>query len=204
MLNIAVMVSGGGTNLQSLIDAEKQGNIQDGKITLVISSNPNAYAIERAKKNGINWEIISKKAFSDVRAFDEKIKQTLKENNIGLVVLAGYLSIVGEAVLSEYKNRIMNVHPSLLPAFGGGGFYGLKVHEAAIARGVKITGATVHFVNEIVDGGEIIMQKCVEVKEGDTPEILQKRVMEQAEQIILPKAVALFCQEKVKVRGKTV
>ena len=204
MLNVAVMVSGGGTNLQSLIDAEKQGKIQGGKIALVISSNPNAYAIERAKKNGIKWEVISKKAFPNIDAFDEKIKQTLKENSIGLVVLAGYLSIVGEAVLLEYKNRIMNIHPSLLPAFCGDGFYGLKVHEAALARGVKVTGATVHFVNEIVDGGEIILQKCVEVKEGDTPETLQKRVMEQAEQIILPKAVALFCQEKVKVRGETV
>ncbi|MBO5774394.1 MAG: phosphoribosylglycinamide formyltransferase [Clostridia bacterium] len=186
---IAVLVSGGGTNLQALIDAEKSGILSSGKITLVIANNANAYALERAKLNGIKSAIVLKKECADQREFENKIIALLEENGIELIVLAGFMSILSEYFTSKYDKRIINVHPSLIPSFCGQGFYGLRVHEAALGYGVKVTGATVHFVNEIPDGGEIIMQKAVEIKEGDTPEILQKRVMEEAEWKILPLSV---------------
>lgn len=186
---IAVLVSGGGTNLQALIDAQKGGIINSGEIVLVISNNENAYALERAKQNGIKAEIITKKEFNTLELFETKIIEKLKENNIDLIVLAGFMSILSKEFTDRYPKRIINVHPSLIPSFCGEGFYGLKVHEAALKYGVKVTGATVHFVNEIPDGGEIILQKAVEVKVGDTPEVLQRRVMEEAEWKILPQAV---------------
>jgi len=184
---IAVLVSGGGTNLQALIDYNKSKRFYD--ISLVISDNPNAYALTRAKENNIPTQIVCKKDFNSQENFEEEIIKLLKENNIDLIVLAGFMCILTENFTSKYENRIINIHPALIPAFCGRGFYGLKVHEAALGYGVKITGATVHFVNEIQDGGKIIMQKAVEVLPNDTPETLQKRVMEQAEWIILPKAV---------------
>ncbi len=187
--NIAVLVSGGGTNLQALIDAEKSGIIKSGEIKLVISNKEGAYALERAKSAGIRTETVSKKELGSQEAFEEKIKELLKDAGIELIVLAGFMSILSESFTSAYPERIINVHPSLIPSFCGAGFYGLRVHEAALSYGVKVTGATVHFVNEIPDGGKIIMQKAVEVQPGDTPEILQRRVMEQAEWIILPRAV---------------
>ena len=186
---IAVLVSGGGTNLQALIDAEKSGILSSGKITLVIANNANAYALERAKLNGIESAVVLKKECADQREFEDKIIALLEENGIELIVLAGFMSILSEYFTSKYDKRIINVHPSLIPSFCGQGFYGLRVHEAALGYGVKVTGATVHFVNEIPDGGEIIMQKAVEIKEGDTPEVLQKRVMEEAEWKILPLSV---------------
>lgn len=186
---IAVLVSGGGTNLQALIDAQNSGIIVNGKIELVISNNPNAYALERAAKAGIPGVVISKKALGSQDAFEEAIVSTLEENSIDLIVLAGFMSILSEKFTSRYPKRILNVHPSLIPSFCGAGFYGLRVHEEALKYGVKVTGATVHFVNEIPDGGEIIFQKAVDIEEGDTPEVLQKRVMEQAEWKILPTAV---------------
>lgn len=186
---IAVLVSGGGTNLQALIDAEKSGILSSGKITLVIANNANAYALERAKLNGIESAVVLKKECADQREFEDKIIALLEENDIELIVLAGFMSILSEYFTSKYDKRIINVHPSLIPSFCGQGFYGLRVHEAALGYGVKVTGATVHFVNEIPDGGEIIMQKAVEIKEGDTPEVLQKRVMEEAEWKILPLSV---------------
>ena len=195
---IAVLVSGGGTNLQALIDAEKSGVIKSGKISLVISDNAGAYALERAKKNNIDTCVILKKDFDDRSEFCRAICNTLKENDIDLVVLAGFLSILTGELLSEYKDRIINVHPSLIPSFCGDGFYGLKVHKAALDYGVKVTGATVHFVNEVTDGGKIILQKPVYIKDGDTPEILQKRVMEEAEWKILPEAAEMFCSGKLK------
>lgn len=186
---IAVLVSGGGTNLQALIDAQQSGIIQSGEISLVISNNPNAYALKRAEKAGIPAKVISKKALGSLAAFEKAVIETFEEFGIDLIVMAGFMSILTENFTSRYPKRIINVHPSLIPSFCGEGFYGLKVHEAALAYGVKVTGATVHFVNEIPDGGEIIAQKAVEICEGDTPEILQKRVMEQAEWKILPAAV---------------
>lgn len=186
---IAVLVSGGGTNLQALIDARKSGTIESGDIVLVISNNPNAYALERAKNAGISTEIVSRKQLGGQEAFEQKIKEILTEYKIDLIVLAGFMSILSENFTAAYPKRILNVHPSLIPSFCGEGYYGLRVHEAALAYGVKVTGATVHYVNEIPDGGEIIMQKAVAIEEGDTPEILQKRVMEQAEWKILPAAV---------------
>lgn len=186
---IAVLVSGGGTNLQALIDAEKSGILSSGKITLVIANNANAYALERAKLNGIESAVVLKKECADQKEFEDKIIALLEENGIELIVLAGFMSILSEYFTSKYDKRIINVHPSLIPSFCGQGFYGLRVHEAALGYGVKVTGATVHFVNEIPDGGEIIMQKAVEIKEGDTPEVLQKRVMEEAEWKILPLSV---------------
>ena len=186
---IAVLVSGGGTNLQALIDAQNSGIIESGKIELVISNNPGAYALERAAKAGIPGVVISKKVCGSQPAFEEAIVRNLEENGIDLIVLAGFMSILSENFTSRYPKRILNVHPSLIPSFCGAGFYGLKVHEEALKYGVKVTGATVHFVNEIPDGGEIIFQKAVYVEEGDTPEVLQKRVMEQAEWKILPAAV---------------
>ena len=188
MRNIAVMVSGGGTNLQALIDAEKAGKIPHGKITLVVASNDSAYALERAENNGIETVVVKRKAYENQDAFDKAIVETLHAHNIDMVVLAGDLSILGETVIQAYRDRIINIHPSLIPSFCGKGFYGLKVHEAALARGVKVTGATVHLVNEIPDGGRILKQKAVYIEDGDTAETLQRRVMEQAEWILLPEA----------------
>ena len=188
MRDIAVMVSGGGTNLQALIDAEKAGKIPHGKITLVVASNDSAYALERAENNGIETVVVKRKAYENQDAFDKAIVETLHAHNIDMVVLAGYLSILGETVIQAYRDRIINIHPSLIPSFCGKGFYGLKVHEAALARGVKVTGATVHLVNEIPDGGRILKQKAVYIEDGDTAETLQRRVMEQAEWILLPEA----------------
>ena len=183
------MVSGGGTNLQALIDAQQSGILQSGQIELVVSNNPNAYALERVAKAGITGITVSKKDCGSQEAFEQKIIDLFTENKIDLIVMAGFMSIVTEKFTSNYPKRIINVHPSLIPSFCGVGCYGLHVHEKALAYGVKVTGATVHFVNEIPDGGEIISQKAVEVLEGDTPEVLQRRVMEQAEWIILPEAV---------------
>lgn len=188
MRNIAVMVSGGGTNLQALIDAEKAGKIPHGKITLVVASNDSAYALERAKNNGIEAIVVKRKSYENQNAFDDAIVETLHTHHIDMVVLAGYLSILGETVIQAYRDRIINIHPSLIPSFCGKGFYGLKVHEAALARGVKVTGATVHLVNEIPDDGRILKQKAVYIEDGDTAETLQRRVMEQAEWILLPEA----------------
>ena len=196
---IAVFVSGGGTNLQALIDASEKGIIKSGKIELVISSNPNAYAIERAKKANIPSVVITKKECGSQDAFEQKIKDTLCEKGIELIVLAGFMTILSENFTKAYHERIINVHPSLIPSFCGKGFYGLRVHEAALEYGVKVTGATVHFVNEIPDGGRIILQKSVAIKKGDTPEILQRRVMEQAEWKILPRAVELVSKEISKI-----
>ena len=191
---IAVLVSGGGTNLQALIDA--QGSvIKSGEIVLVISNCTGAYALERAVKAGIPSCVITKKQCGSQDAFEEKLVQTLEENQIDLIVLAGFMSILSEKFTSRYPERILNVHPSLIPSFCGKGYYGLRVHEEALAYGVKVTGATVHFVNEIPDGGRILLQKAVEIREGDTPEILQKRVMEQAEWKILPAATEMVCKE---------
>ena len=186
---IAVLVSGGGTNLQALIDAQAAGIITSGSIELVISNNSGAYALERAAKAGIATEVVLKKVCGSQDAFEARIKQLLAENKIDLIVLAGFMSILSESFTKDYPERIINVHPSLIPSFCGKGYYGLRVHEEALAYGVKVTGATVHFVNEIPDGGKIIAQKAVEILEGDTPEVLQKRVMEQAEWKILPAAV---------------
>lgn len=191
MTRIAVMVSGGGTNLQALIDAEKAGKIPHGKITLVVASNAKAYALERAAKAGIESTVVARKNYDSQQAFDEAIVETLKAHQIDMVILAGFLSILGETVIKAYPDRIINIHPSLIPSFCGKGFYGLKVHEAALERGVKVTGATVHLVNEIPDGGRILLQKAVAIEEGDTPEVLQRRVMEQAEWILLPQAAEL-------------
>lgn len=192
---IAVLVSGGGTNLQALIDAQASGIIQSGSIELVLSSNPGAYALERAKKHGIPSAVVSKKECGSQEAFEEALCRSLEENGIELIVLAGFMTILSERFTSRYARRIINVHPSLIPSFCGEGFYGLRVHEAALKYGVKITGATVHFVNEIPDGGEIIMQKAVEILPEDTPESLQKRVMGQAEWKILPLSVEKIAKE---------
>ncbi len=189
MVKIAVLVSGGGTNLQALIDAEKSGIIKSGKITLVISNKSDAYALTRAENNGIKTQTIIKKQCKDSVEFEDKIIKTLQDNDIDLIVLAGFMCILSKRFTDTFKDRILNVHPSLIPSFCGEGYYGLKVHEKALEYGVKVTGATVHFVNEIPDGGKIVMQKAVEICDGDTPEVLQKRVMEQAEWIILPLSV---------------
>ena len=183
------MVSGGGTNLQALIDAQNRGELVSGEIKLVVSNNPGAYALERAKKAGIESCVISKKQLGSQQAFEEALAAKLEEKGIRLIVLAGFMSILSAGFTSKYPKRIINVHPSLIPSFCGEGFYGLRVHEAALRKGVKVTGATIHYVNEIPDGGEIIDQKAVEVLPGDTPESLQRRVMEQAEWILLPRAV---------------
>ncbi len=192
---IAVLVSGGGTNLQALIDAQKNEIINSGSIVIVISSNPNAYALTRAELANIDTAVVSKKELGSQDAFEQKIVDLLDKYNIDIIVLAGFMSILSSDFTSRYPNRIINVHPSLIPSFCGKGFYGLKVHEAALEYGVKVSGATVHFVNEIPDGGEIIMQKAVPVKEGDTPEKLQKRIMKTAEWKILPKAVEKVCAQ---------
>ena len=194
---IAVLVSGGGTNLQALIDAQAAGTIHSGEICLVISNNANAYALERAANAGIASEVVLKKELGSQAAFEEKIKELLTQYKIDLIVLAGFMSILSESFTSCYPKRILNVHPSLIPSFCGEGFYGLRVHEAALAYGVKVSGATVHFVNEIPDGGEIIMQKAVEIQPDDTPEILQKRIMEQAEWKILPAAVEMVSKQLI-------
>ncbi len=201
MKNIVVLVSGGGTNLQALIDAQNRGEISNGKITCVISSNPNAYALTRAENNSIETEVIRRKDYAGFSLYDEALTALVKSKNADLVVLAGFMTILGKGFIAAFENRIINIHPALIPSFCGEGYYGLRVHEEALKKGVKVTGATAHFVNEICDGGPIIIQKAVEVKTGDTPEVLQKRVMEQAEWKILPKAVALFCEDKIKVYG---
>ncbi len=201
-VKIAVLVSGGGTNLQAIIDAEKAGIIKSGSVSLVISNNSKAYALERAAKAKIESMVIRKKdCGGEQEAFEEALIQALDERGIGLIIFAGFMSILTEKFTSHYERRIINVHPSLIPSFCGKGYYGLRVHEEALAKGVKVTGATVHFVNEIADGGEIILQKAVDVLEGDTPEILQKRVMEQAEWILLPAAAEKVCLE---ISGKGV
>ncbi len=196
--NIAVLVSGGGTNLQALIDAQNSGIINSGEITLVIANNPNAYALERAKKTGIKTAVFTKKECGSQEAFELAIKNALTENNIDIIVLAGFMAILSESFTSAYPKRIINVHPSLIPSFCGKGFYGLRVHEAALEYGVKVTGATVHFVNEVPDGGEIIMQKAVDILPDDTAESLQKRVMETAEWIILPQSVEKVSKELIE------
>lgn len=201
MMNIAVFVSGGGTNLQALIDAENRGEIKNGKITFVLASNSNAYAIERAKKAGIETAVVARKDYSSKEEYDKAILSVIENKNIDLIVLAGFLSILGEKLASKYRNRIINIHPSLIPLFCGDGFYGKKVHTAVLESGVKVTGATAHFVNEITDGGAIILQKAVPVEQGDNEDILQYRVMRQAEWEILPKAVSLFCQGRIKING---
>ena len=194
MKRIAVLVSGGGTNLQALIDA--QGNVlKSGKITLVVANNANAYALERAKKAGIETSVVLKKECGSQAAFEERLKEVLTEHQIDIIVLAGFMTILTENFTSCYPKRILNVHPSLIPSFCGEGFYGLRVHQAALDYGVKVTGATVHFVNEIPDGGEIIAQKAVCIEDGDTPETLQRRVMEQAEWVLLPQAAEKVCKE---------
>ena len=192
---IAVLVSGGGTNLQALLDAEEAGLIPHGEISLVISNNPDAYALERARKFGVPGAVITRKEYGSKEAFEAALQAVLERNGTDLIILAGFMAILSEKFTSKWPKRIINVHPSLIPSFCGEGFYGLKVHEAALAYGVKVTGATVHFVNEIPDGGEIIAQKAVCIEEGDTPEILQRRVMEQAEWILLPQAAEKVCQE---------
>ena len=195
MLNIAVLVSGGGTNLQAIIDAEARGEIKSGSLALVLSSRADAYALERSEKAGIPTLVIPHKECRGEAEFNSKILSALKERNIDVVVLAGFMHILNREVIAAYNDRIINVHPSLIPSFCGKGFYGLKVHEAALERGVKLTGATVHLVNEIPDGGRILLQKAVAVEDGDTPETLQRRVMEQAEWQLLPQALARLCDE---------
>ncbi|MEE1008346.1 MAG: phosphoribosylglycinamide formyltransferase [Agathobacter sp.] len=199
MLKIAVCVSGGGTNLQAIIDAINDGKITNTQISVVISNNSNAYALERAKKNSIESVCISPKDFSTRDEFNEAFLDKLNSYNVDLVVLAGFLVVIPSKMISQYRNRIINIHPSLIPSFCGTGYYGLKVHEGVLSRGVKITGATVHFVDEGTDTGPIILQKAVEVKNGDTPEILQRRVMEEAEWVIMPKAIDLIANGKVIV-----
>ncbi len=204
MVRIAVLVSGGGTNLQALIDAQGRGEIPDGQIAAVISSSPDAFALERAKRAGIPGYVIDRKAFASNQAMTVALTQQLKELDIGLVVLAGFMYILTPELIDAYPNAILNVHPALIPSFCGEGFYGLHVHEAALAYGVKVTGATVHFVSEDCDGGPIVLQQAVPIEEGDTAEVLQRRVMEQAEWKILPRAVALFCAGKLRVEGRIV
>lgn len=204
MVRIAVLVSGGGTNLQALIDAQGRGEIPDGQIAAVISSSPDAFALERAKKAGIPGYVINRKDFASNQAMTVALTQQLKELDIGLVVLAGFMYILTPELIDAYPNAILNVHPALIPSFCGEGFYGLHVHEAALAYGVKVTGATVHFVSEDCDGGPIVLQQAVPIEEGDTAEVLQRRVMEQAEWKILPRAVALFCAGKLRVEGRIV
>ena len=200
MKNIVVLVSGGGTNLQALIDAEKRGEIQNGRITCVISSKEGAYALERAGQNGIPSRVVPRSAYDSRASYSRAVLEALREEQADLVILAGFMIILDEKVPAAFPNRILNVHPALIPSFCGPGFYGLKVHEAALAAGVKLTGATVHFVSEVCDGGPIILQQAVPVRNGDTPETLQRRVMEQAEWKLLPRAASLFCQGKITVR----
>ena len=201
MINIAVFVSGGGTNLQALIDAQRADKIENGRIALVVSSNPNAYALERAAQADIPTAVLRHRHFDTAAAYVRSLDALLREKDVGLVVLAGFMTVLPDSFCRMWENRIINVHPSLIPSFCGEGYYGLRVHEAALAKGVKVTGATVHFVSEVVDGGAIIAQKAVEVEEGDTPEVLQRRVMEQAEWILLPQAVSDFCAGRLTVNG---
>lgn len=201
---IAVFVSGGGTNFEALINAQENGKIPHGEIVLMVSSSKTAYALKRAENHGIKSVVCSKKELGSQERFEEEILKNLEENDIQLIVLAGFMSILSKKFTKKYENRIINIHPSLIPSFCGEGFYGLHVHEAALKKGVKVTGATVHIVNEIPDGGPIIMQRAVYVEENDTPETLQKRVMEQAEWKILPESVELMCSGKVKIEnGRT-
>ena len=201
---IAVLVSGGGTNLQALIDAEKAGKLGGGEITLVISSKPEVYALERARVNYIPAEVVSRKEYPDIKSYTAALSKELLEADIDLVVLAGFLTIIDEQLYNSFKNRIINVHPALIPSFCGKGFYGLRVHEAALQKGVKLSGATVHIVTPECDAGPIILQKAVEVRDDDTPETLQKRIMEEAEWKILPEAVRLFCDDKIEVKDNKV
>ena len=200
--NIAVLVSGGGTNLQALIDAQKKGIIHSGEIKLVIASNPNAYALQRAANNGIDHFAVSKKACGSQREFEKQIIELLEKYNIDFIILAGFLTVLSGDFTKRYDHRIINIHPSLIPSFCGDGFYGLRVHEAALQKGVKVTGATVHYVNEIPDGGEIILQKAVSIRPDDTPETLQKRVMRLAEWKILPQAAELVSQRIINERNR--
>lgn len=204
MVKIGVLVSGGGTNLQKLIDAQQAGTLKNGTIRVVIASKADAYALVRAKNAGIEAIALCRKDYPDVTAYSQALIDALNQRGVELVVLAGFLTITGENFIKAFPNRIINVHPALLPAFGGKGYYGLHVHEAVLQRGVKVTGATVHFVNEVCDGGPIILQKAVEVKPGDTPETLQRRVMEEAEWQLLPKAVSLFCEGKLELHNEIV
>lgn len=201
MTNIAVLVSGGGTNLQALIDAQAADKIENGRIRLVVSSNPEAFALERAAKAAIPSAVLRRRDFDSADDYGAALTALLEEYEIGLIVLAGFMTVLPDSFCRQYENRIINVHPSLIPSFCGEGFYGLRVHEAALAKGVKVTGATVHFVSEVVDGGAIIAQKAVEVEEGDTPETLQKRVMREAEWLLLPQAVSDFCAGRLSVHG---
>ena len=204
MLNIAVLVSGGGTNLQALIDAEKAGKIENGRIAVVVASKPGVYALERAKNAGIEGVVLARKDFESVDDYSAALEKLLKEKKTDLIVLTGFMTITNAAFTKAFENRIINVHPALIPSFCGKGYYGLHVHEAALARGVKVSGATVHFVNEVCDGGPIILQKAVPVEPGDTPETLQRRIMEQAEWQLLPEAVSLFCAGRLSVDGAVV
>ena len=204
MKKIAVLVSGGGTNLQALIDAEKRGELGSGKITLVISSKPDVYALERAKNNGIDSMVLARKAYDSIAAYSKALADALETAKADLVVLAGFLTIIDEQVYERFPNKILNVHPALIPSFCGKGFYGLHVHEAALAKGVKLSGATVHIVTPECDAGPIVLQKAVEVKQDDTPEALQRRIMEQAEWKILPEAVRLFCEDRITVENNKV
>lgn len=201
MLNIVVLVSGGGTNLQALIDAQSKGEIINGKIVKVISSRSDAYALKRAEKANIPGEVVERKNYGSAEEYDKAILAAIKSAKADLVVLAGFMSILGKSVISEYENKIINIHPSLIPSFCGKGFYGLRVHEQALKKGVKVTGATVHFVNEIADDGAIILQDSIKVNDDDTPQTLQRRVMENVEWKLLPKAVSLFCQGKIEICG---
>ncbi len=197
--NIAVLVSGGGTNLQALIDAEHAGNLGGGKITLVLASKPGIYSLERAAQNNIKSIVLNRKEYADIASYSKAIADTLVAEEIELVVLGGFLTIIDEQVYERFPNRILNVHPALIPSFCGKGYYGLHVHEAALAKGVRVSGATVHIVTPECDAGPIVLQKAVEVKAGDTPEVLQKRIMEEAEWKILPEAVKLFCEDRITV-----
>lgn len=200
MKNIVVLVSGGGTNLQALIDAEKRGEIKGGKITCVISSKEGAYALERAKNAGINTVVIPRKEYADKLSYSKALLNELENQKADLIVLAGFMTILDACVTKAYPFKIINVHPALIPSFCGDGFYGIKVHEKALEYGVKVSGATIHFVNEFTDAGAIILQGVVEVKNDDTPEILQKRIMENIEWKLLPKAVSLFCEDRISIR----
>jgi phosphoribosylglycinamide formyltransferase-1 len=201
---IAVLVSGGGTNLQALIDAEKHGELGAGKITLVIASKPGVYALERAANAGIEGRVLARKDYDSIAAYSKALADEMTATGIDLVVLAGFLTIIDEQVYEAFPNRIINVHPALIPSFCGKGFYGLHVHEAALAKGVKVSGATVHIVTPECDAGPIILQKAVEVRQDDTPEVLQRRIMEEAEWKILPEAVRLFCEDKITVENNKV
>ena len=201
---VAILVSGGGTNLQAILDAEDSGVISSGEVALVVSSKEGAFALERAKKHNIETLVLPRKDFPDRKSYSDALCEMLEKYKIDLVVLAGFMIILDGSFIRAYENRIINVHPALIPSFCGDGFYGLHVHEAALAKGVKVTGATVHFVNEICDGGPIILQKAVQVAQNDTPETLQRRVMEEAEWKILPEAVELFCAGKLTVNGSIV